>query len=406
MKLWSGHLVSDLGSAVGAVALPLTAVITLGADVGQMSVLIALEQTPVLLFALFAGVWVDRLPRRPLIVAAEIGRGLLLATIPAAALMGALSMEQLYLVGFLAGTLKVLFDLASTSFLPSLVGRDELVDGNAKLQMSGAVADAGGRAAGGVLVKLLSAPLAIGIDAISFVLSGLVASFIRTPEPERASRASSPAGGVWGEIGEGMRVLLRTPEIRAMTIGSTIGSMGGAVQQTVFALYLTRELGVGPVWFGLVLAALGAAAFGGTFLARPAALRLGPGPAVIAGSLFWSAGSVILALVGPQSSAVLALLLLSQLTAGVGRSVASINQISLRQAITPDRVLGRVNASRRVLVFGVIPFGALLAGAIGEALGLRAALYVGAGIQVISFVYALCSPLRSVRTLPAPLPTG
>ena len=394
---------SDLGSAVGSVALPLVAVVTLGADAVQMGMLVAISQTPVLLFALFTGVWVDRLPRRPLIVGAEFGRGALLASVPAAALLGVLCMEQLYVVGFLVGTLKVVFDLASTSFLPTLVERGELVEGNAKLQMSGSAAEAGGRAAGGVLVKLLGAPMAVGLDALSFIGSGLVALRIRVDE--RVTRGpAAPRGGMWREIGEGMRVLLRTPAIRAMTFSSAIGSFGGAVQQTVFALYLIRELDIGPVWFGLVLAALGGAAFAGTFLARPAEQRLGPGPAVIAGSFFWAAGAVILAGVTPQTGFVLGMLLLAQLASGLGRSVASINQISLRQAITPDRVLGRVNASRRVLVFGVIPFGALLGGVLGESFGLRVPLLVGAAVQVAGLAYAARSPLRSVRRLPPPLP--
>ena len=402
-KLWSAHVVSDLGGAIGSVALPLTAVVTLGADAMQMGVVVALQQAPVLLFSLFAGVWVDRVPRRPLIVAAELGRAALLATIPAAALLGLLRIEQLYVVGFLAGTLKLVFDLASTSFLPALIGRDDLVDGNAKLQMSASVTEAAGRAFGGVLVRLVTAPLAIAFDALSFVISGLFAARIRVRETHALWQERDTS--VWREIGEGMRMLMQTPPIRAMTISSTIGSAGSAVQQTVFALYLTNELLLGPVWFGIVLGILGAAAFVGTFLAGPAERRFGPGPALILGSFFWGGGGVLLALVDPSMALVLPLLALAQISAGIGRSIASINQISLRQAITPDRLLGRVNASRRLLVFGIIPFGALLGGILGESLGLRAALFVGAGIQVLGFIYTALSPLRSIRHTPELIPS-
>jgi MFS family permease len=370
-----------------------------------MGVLVALEHAPVLLFSLFAGVWVDRLPRRPLMVAAETGRAALLGTIPVAALLGLLRIEQLYVVGFLAGTLKLLFDLASTSFLPSLIGRRDLLEGNTKLQMGSSVMEAGGRVIGGVLVRLVTAPLAIAFDALSFLISGLFASLIRTDEPP-APEARAAGTGPWHEIAEGMRMLMRTPPIRAMTIAAAIGGFGGAIQQTVFALYLTNELSIGPIWFGIILGTLGAAAFGGTFLAEPTAQRFGPGPALIIGTFFWSSGAVLLALVGPQTAFVLALLGLSQISAGIGRSITSINQISLRQAITPDHLLGRVNASRRLLVFGVIPVGALLGGFLGESFGLRVALFVGAGVQVASFVYTWLSPLRAVRRQPAPFPSA
>ncbi|MEE9281029.1 MAG: MFS transporter [Myxococcota bacterium] len=404
-KLWSGHVISDLGSAIGSVALPLTAVVTLGAGATQMGVLVALEQTPVLLFSLLAGVWVDRLPRRQLIVAAQIGRAVLLATIPVAAVSGVLRIEQLYVVGFLAGTLKLVFDLAATTILPTLIGRRDLIDGNAKLQMSTGVAEASGRVLGGLLVRLVTAPLAIAFDALSFLLSGLLAILIRTAEPD-VSQVGADKVGLWREIGEGMRVLVQTPPIRAMTISATVGSFGGAIQQTVFALYLTNELSLGSVWFGIILGILGAAAFVGTFLAGPAARRFGPGPALIVGTFFWTGGAVLLALVSPQMASVLGLLGLAQISSGIGRSIASINQISLRQAITPDHLLGRVNASRRLLVFGVIPFGALLGGALGESFGLRSALFAGAGVQVVGFIYTWLSPLRAVRQQPASSSSG
>ena len=402
-KLWSGHVVSDLGGTIGSVALPLTAVVTLGADALQMGVLVALQQAPVLLFSLLAGVWVDRRPRRPLIVVAELGRAALLATIPAAALLGLLRIEQLYVVGFLAGTLKLVFDLASTSFLPALIGRKDLVDGNAKLQMSAAATEAGGHALGGVLVRLVSAPLAIAFDSFSFLVSALFAYRIRARETHAGVEQERDTN-IWREIREGMRVLMQTPAIRAMTISSTIGSGGSAVQQTVFALYLTNELLLGPVWFGVVLGILGAAAFVGTFLAGPAERYFGPGPALILGSFFWGGGGVLLALVSPMMPFMLPLLALAQVSSGIGRSIASINQLSLRQAITPDHLLGRVNASRRLLVFGIIPFGALLGGILGESLGLRTALFAGADIQILGFVYTAQSPLRSVRRTPTQYP--
>ena len=253
-------------------------------------------------------------------------------------------------------------------------------------------------------MRLVTAPLTIAFDAFSFLISALFAARIRVFETHAVVEQERDTS-IWREIGEGMRMLMQTPPIRAMTISSTIGSGGSAVQQTVFALYLTNELLLGPVWFGIVLGILGAAAFVGSFLAGPAERRFGPGPALILGSFFWGGGGVLLALVSPTMAFLLPLLALAQVSAGIGRSIASINQISLRQAITPNHLLGRVNASRRLLVFGIIPFGALLGGILGESLGLRAALFVGAGIQVLGFIYTALSPLRSVRRTPELLPT-
>ena len=396
MVFWAGTTISDVGSAIRFLALPLTAIQVLGAGATEMGVLVALGQAPVPLFGLFAGVWVDRLRRRPLMIIAELGRALLLATIPAAAAMGVLTMAQLYLVAFVVGALTVFFDLGITSYLPSLVPRAQLLEGNAKLQMTGQVAAIAGRSGGGALIQVLTAPIAILIDAASYLVSALSLLLIRKSERARTG-ASGP--GLWREIGDGLRLAFREPAIRAMTIASTIGSLGGSFQQTVLLLFLANALGLSPLWIGLITGTAAIAALAGTQLAAPAAERIGPGPALIVGSFLWFVGAALVPLAGLAAPAI-PLLLAAQLFTGLATTLYSINQISLRQLITPDALLGRVNATRRVFVFGVIPIGALAAGALGEAIGLRPTLAIGAALSLSSAGYALASPLRTIRTQP------
>ena len=397
-KLWAGHAISDFGSAITTLALPLTAIATLDAGPAQMGLLVAAGQLPVPLLGLFAGVWVDRVRRRPLMIGAEIGRALLLATIPLAAWLGVLSLAQLYAVAFGGGCLTVVFDLGATSYLPSLLARGELLVGNARIQMAHQGAAAGGRTLGGGLVQLVTAPLAIALDAVTFLISALLLLAIRKPEPERPAPAGSSS--VWREIAEGLRLTFRQRVIASMTIASTIGSFGGALQQAVLFLFMTHALEQAPLAIGLVMGAASLAAWTGALLAERVATRLGPGPALIGGCFLYALGAALVPLAGPQLLPPLPTLVLAQVAMGFALSLYSVNQISLRQVLTPDALLGRVNASRRVFVFGAIPLGALLGGALGEALGLREALVAGAVASAVCALYALASPLRGVVSVP------
>ena len=372
-----------------------------------MGVLGAAANTPVLLVGLFAGVWVDRLRRRPILIVADLGQGLLLATIPLAAFLGLLRIEMLYAIAFLAGTLKLFFDVAVTSYLPVLVRREELAEGNSKLQLSHSAADVTGPGVAGGLVQLIGAPFVLLLDALSFLVS---AAFLRRigslePTPLRAHRQT-----VWREIGDGLRLLWEQPALRAMTLVTGVGSLGNSVQQTVLVLYMVRELGVTPVLLGAIFAVGGAAALVGAALASPVGRWQGPGPALIWGQLVIAGGLLLAAAAGPLAVAV-PLLLLAHALRGSGMTLFSVNQITLRQAITPPQLLGRVNATRRVVVFGVVPVGALLGGAFGVGIGLRPTLLVGAGVVMLAFALIVFSRLRTLRQLPpvastAPLGTS
>jgi MFS family permease len=278
LKLWAASAVSDVGSQVSALALPLIAALTLGATPWQMGLLSAAGTAPILFVGLFAGVWVDRLRRRPLMIAMDIGRAAILLVIPLASALGLLRIEILYVVALLVGALGVLFDTAHLAFLPSLVERDRLVEGNSKLQTTTSVAQVAGPGLGGVLVGLLGAAFAVLIDALSFLASAL---FIVGSRVQESPRAASDARGVIGEIGEGLRVVVAHRILRVLAGCSGTISLFGKMFLAVYVLYMTRDLGLGSVGVGFVFAAGGVGALVGAVVAAPVTKRLGPGPAMI-----------------------------------------------------------------------------------------------------------------------------
>ena len=394
LKLWSAETISAFGDAISDVALPLVAIITLGAGAREMGILRTLDNAPILLFGLFVGVWIDRVRRQPLMVVTQLGRGILLATIPIATVAGVLRIELLYFISFLGGTLSAIFTLATTTFLPSLVPQEALVEGNSKLSVSRSTAKILGPGLAGILVERITAPFTVALDALSFLISGVCLVFVRSAES--AQIRNQRTQGIWHEISEGLRTIVLHPILSAMTIGTTIGSFGGAIHGTVFILYLTRELMINPTWFGIILASAGGASLLGATIANPSAQRYGPGPILIGSTLLMSIGMGIVPLAAEVGMFTIPILIVAQVFQSMGLTVYSITQISLRQAITPSKLLGRVNASRRVLVFGVIPFGAMISAALGETVGLQFTLVVGAIVEFFCFVFHLTSPLRHV----------
>ncbi len=250
-RLWFAQAVSRAGSEITNLALPLTAALTLGATPVQMGLLGIAQRLPELFFGLLAGVWVDRARRSPILVGSDLGRALLLGTIPLAAMLGYLTFAQLYVVAFGVGTLTVFFSLASISILPALVRREQLVEANSKLAMSDSVLTIAGPSAAGGLVQLVGAPRAIVADALSYVLSAL--SLVGVGGAEKSLDRQQRAG-VWGEIGQGIRELWRTPILRALAVSVSIGTFGAAMEQTVLVLFLGRALDLPPATIGLVYA--------------------------------------------------------------------------------------------------------------------------------------------------------
>jgi predicted MFS family arabinose efflux permease len=394
-RLWIAQTVSNAGSGVSAVALPLTAVLVLSATPTDMGVLGAASMAPALLLSLFVGVWVDRLPRRPLLIGADLGRALLLVVIPLAALLGVLRFEVLDVIAFLSGALTVVFDIAVTSYVPVLVEREQLVEANGQLQLGISVTRVAGPGIAGWLVQIVGAPFAIVTDALSFIASAMLLQGIRAPEARLKTQRE--ARSVWQEIGEGLRAVWDDPILRWMVVSTTIASFGGSVLQAVYVLYVTRNLAITPAALGVILASGGLASVVGAGLAGTLGRRIGPGRAMLLGQLAVACGVVVVPFAGLQPVLASPLLVLGQLLCSGGLTVFSINQISLRQAITPPSVLGRVNATRRALVFGIIPVGSLLGGFLGTALGLSATIGVSVIIEALALITLAASPLRAAR---------
>ena len=399
MRLWTAQTVSLFGSQVTTLALPLTAALTLKATPAQMGILGAAQFAPFLLIGLFAGVWIDRRRRRPVMIATDVGRAVLLALIPALALLHTLHIEQVYAIAFLAGALTLFFDVAYTSYLPSLVARDRLSEGNAKLEGSAAVAELAGPGVGGVLAQLFSPPLALVVDAVSFVFSALSLRTIRMAEPEPAPHARDE--GVWRGIGQGLRVLLGNRLTRATVAAGATVVLCSSIGSSIFVLYLTRDLRLSPALVGLVYLAGGLGSLPGAVVCGAVTRRLGIGPAIVIAAFVLSISRLlILAASGPVVVA-LAILMVSEVLAGFAGIIWDINQLSLRQGLTPHHLMGRMNASFRFIVWGTIPLGTLLGGFLGAWIGLRPALAVSVISGLLAPLWVLFSPVRSLREQPA-----
>ncbi len=401
MRLWVGQTISHLGDHVSGLAVGLTAVLLLGAGPAEMGLLGALSRAPFIVVGLFAGVWADRVRRRPVLVGADIGRALVTLTIPLAALGGVLGMPQLYLVAFVDGVLTVFFDVAYQSYLPALVPRERLVEGNSKLEVSRSVTQIAGPSLAGALVQLLSAPVAVLLDSLSYVASVVSLLLIKAPEPAPEARAAV-APSIWRDIREGLWTILGNPLLRPIAATTATGNLFASIGGAVGLLYAVNELHFEPWLLGLVFAAGGPGALAGALLASRLARRAGTGRAIIAGQLVAVVGLWLTPLAsGPLWTEAL-MLGTGGLLMGAGFTTYNINQVSLRQAIVPLRLQGRMNASMRFLVWGTMPVGSLIGGALGAAIGLRPALVVGAAGATFAVLWVALSPVRTLREVPTP----
>jgi predicted MFS family arabinose efflux permease len=396
LKLWGGGAVSALGSGVSGIALPLTAVLALGATPGQMGLMVAAERVPVLVFGLLAGVWLDRVRRRPVLIGTDVGRALVLGSVPVAALLGALRIEQLYAVAFAAAFLSILFDVAWSAYLPA-VGRPQLVEANSRFEVSRAASQVVGPGLGRWLVQILGAPVAVAADALSFVLSGLCVWLVRAPEPAPPPR---PEGRpIRDEIGEGLRAQLAHPLLRPLAAATALSLFGYGMLLSLYVLYMTR-LGLEPVAIGLVVAVGGPAGLLGAVPVRAVARRSALGR-TLGGVLGATAAAQLfipLAALAPPA-AVVPLLMGAGVVGGLVSPIDYVTELSLRQAVTPDRLLARVGATARVVISAAMLLGGLVGGVLGDATGVLAALVVAALAPVV----LVLSPVRGLRDAPAPV---
>jgi MFS family permease len=391
LSLWGAETISQFGSQVSFLALPLVAILVLEESAFNVAALTSLQFLPFLLFTLPAGVWVDRLRRKPILVLGDLGRAVALLSVPLAHWFGTLTIWHLFVVAFVHGVCTVFFDVAYQSYLPALVGRDQVVEGNAKLEISRAAANIGGPGMAGGLIAALSAPVAVVLDAFSFLASALLLGGIRKQEeaPARADRRS-----LRQELMEGLRYVFGHPYQRTMVAMTALSNFFGQVVFSILLVYAVRELGLSAATIGIVLAVGNLGTLASALTAKRIGERLGVGRTILLSSCLFGPGTLLIAL-APQDNAI-PFILASMMVIGFGGILYNVTAISLIQAITPDRILGRANASRRFVVWGVVPLGGFTGGALASVIGLRETMVVGAFGGLLTIVPILVSPLRSV----------
>ncbi|MFC5782410.1 MULTISPECIES: MFS transporter [Streptomyces] len=414
-RLWVGQTVSQLGEHTTLVVLPLCAVLTLDAGAGELGVLRAVGQAPILLLSLLVGAWVDRWRTRTVMVLADAGRALVLGAAAAAGLLGALGLPALLVTGFSVGALSVFFDVAYQASLVRLVERDQLVRGNSALEGSRSAAQIAGPALGGALVSLLTAPIAAASGTLLFALSFLSIRRIRRgesvqePTQEGSQRLREPAQPpsrrpprVWRRIREGLRFVVGDTSLRAVCLASAAFQFSLAATMTVYLLFLPRELHLSGTEVGLALAATGPGALLGSLLAARLPGRFGHGVVLVsAAALGDGAFLFVPALHGSSAGTVLALVAVS-LVFGTFGQLVNVTVMGVRQALTPDGMQGRAAATITFVGMGLTPLGSLLGGFLAEEWGLRVSLAVTAAGMLLSPLLMALSPLaRLGRTLPA-----
>jgi MFS family permease len=393
---FAGQAISLVGDQVSLIALPLVGVLVLHATPAEMGYLISAALLPNLLFSLHAGAFVDRRGRRrQTMIAADLGRAALLATIPIAYEFDALTFAQLYAVGFLIGICSVLFDVSSSTLFISLVARERYVEASSLQNGSRAASFVGGPSLGGLLVQALSAPVALAADAASFVLSALSLSRIRPVEPETDQVQR-------GHLTAGIRYVLGSPIVRPTLAAATTINLFNFVFFALFILYATRYLHVKPGVLGVVL---GTGALGGVLgalLTGRIVRRIGVGPACVLGCVLFPVPLVLVPLAGGPRWVVLGCLFFAEFGSGFGVMLLDISYGSISAALVPHRLRARVSGAFNLVNYGCRPVGAFAGGLLGSAIGVRTTLWIAVIGAVVGFLWLLPSPLPAMKELPEP----
>jgi MFS family permease len=397
LLLWSGQTVSEMGSAVTALALPLTAVVVLKASTLQVGLLTAASYLAFALIALPAGAVVDRLAKRRIMIWCDLARVVLIGSIPVTAGLGVLTLWQLYLVAVLAGVCSVFFDVSYQSYLPGVVGPEHLMDGNGKLGASQSFAQVCGPGVGGGLVGAFGAAGAMSADAISYAVSVASLLAIRLPEPPPPKRETR---NLRAEIGEGLSFVVRDPILRKIAACTATANLFGGMTSALTILFLVRVLKVHPADTGLVLAVASLGGVAGGVLSGRMSRWIGSARIIWVAMLVISLSAFLIPLAEPGWRVVL-------FAAGFAfysftSVVYNVAQVTYRQAICPPALLGRMNAAIRWIVWGTLPLGGLLGGAIGTAIGIRPTIWIGLTGAWAAGLFVYFSPLRNLRDVPTP----
>jgi MFS family permease len=395
---WVGETVSLLGSQVTFIALPLVAVLTLNVSTGQLGALQSAEYFPYLACTLLFGVLADRLRRRPLMVASNAARGVLIGSVPLLAILGVLQLPVLFTVATATGVGAALFDVCWLSYVPGLVDRSRLIEAMGKVSTSHAAAEVVGPGAGGLLVQLVTAPFALVLDALSYLISVVSLTMIRHSEPDQGSLSGTRHIG--RELAEGLRFAFGEPHIRATAFAASMGNFFSFVTETIFLVYAVRVLHFSPGLIGLVLTAIGAGGLLGASCANIINRRFPLGRVYVVARLAGGLGAMLLPLAAGPNAAVAAMCMSSFFIVQAALANTNVLNSSLRQVLTPDDIRGRMNASVRTLVYGSLSLGGLAVGLSGNLIGLHATLWLAAIGYAATIIPILASPVPRLQSLP------
>jgi len=392
-RYWTGQSVSLFGDQITELALPLLAVLIAGAGPAEMGYLTAAALIPNLLFSLVAGAWADRRPhKRRVMIVADIGRAAVLLAVPALYLLDVLSMPQLYVVAFIAGTLSMLFEVCRTTLFVSLVTKDEYLQANSLLNGSRAFSFVAGSSVAGILVAVITAPFALVVDAATFLFSAVMLSRVHPVEPP-------PATGRGLGIGRGLAFIAKTPILRSSLLASTTLILFNYMYSALVILYATRYLDIAPGVLGLGLGLAAVGALIGAGVAKKVADRFGVGPAYVASYILFPAPLMLVPLAHGPHWLVLTMVFTAEFLSGMGVMILDIVGGSLQTSAVPDDLRARVSGAHRTVNYGIRPIGALIGGALGVALGVQQTLWIATAGAVAGVIWLLASPIPRVRRL-------
>jgi MFS family permease len=404
LKLWTAETISVFGSSVTQLALPLIAATVLKVEPFEFGLLTTIEFLPFILLSLPAGVWVDRLRRRPILIAGDLGRAVAIASIPVAFYFDALTIWQLYIVGFVNGCLTVFFDVAYQSYLPSIVERDQLVEGNSKLEITRSASQILGPTMAGILIGILRAPFAMLLDALSFAFSAFFVFLIRRPEPPvepHHEALHGPKPSMRQEIAVGLRYVTGHPWLRSIAATTGTSNFFGNVGGAILILYLTRDRGLGAEAIGFAFSVGSLGALAAALTTSAATRRIGVGRMLVLTAIGFSLSGLPVAMA--PDALIWYAVAVSGFLAGFCGLGWNINQVSLRQAITPPRMQGKMNATMRFIVWGTMPVGAILGGALGGIIGMHATIWVAAVGGLVAFIPVTLSSVPRIVRMPEPV---
>lgn len=396
-RFWAAQSISVFGSYISAVAVPLVAVVALNATAVQMGLLTMFARLPYLLF-LFAGAWVDRMRRRPVLIVSDLVNAALLGTVPLMFWGDRLSLPWLYFVMFGVGVGFVFYEVAYAAFVPRLVAPPNRAEANAKLQLSESVAQVGGPGIAGLLVARIAAPFVVALDAVSYLVSAVLNIFVKVEEPPPPPPSQRP--NVFVSIWEGLKWLWTQPMLRPLTLAAAFYMLCYTAIQALYFLFAIDELGLSRTLVGIVVAIGGPGAILGAWLSDRVMTRLGPGPALLWMAAIGNGSLMLVALAVRPVWLAAGMLALSQILVGFTTQVYMVSMITLRQAVAPQDMQGRVAATHRAVGLGLAPVGALAGGLLAEAVGLRPTLLVAAIGVLIPVLLLVFSPVPSLREIP------